>query len=409
MKKVPFFFLVISAVFLCTVGCKFDPRPMEALPTPVAEMETTGEELHLAKFSSGQGYYSVEPYRGHSAITYADYATRQHIILCGRPECEHKDNSCTAYPPYGDAQTPPVLRVVNNKLLIIQTSASETAPPEIWSAELDGSNVSLMCKFPSNWAIDERIYTDEKQLYFFAEQVDHATMERTLLIIGVDTTSGQYETLYEISDQEMRAFILTAFERNLVLETLPLSNTGKILVECRLFNVDTRVLSEPRIQVDNDEMGILGIAQNLYIVDPEKADITIENMARDQRENVSYAKLYDWVDRDKTSRPLVFHAFDDWFRFEFILSYGTKKNVQEFIANIQTGEFHEMTLDSSYNGNPILILDEVGNTLFVRADWVVEGDETNPLKVIPQYAFISKQDYSASNPNYQYFALLNEQ
>lgn len=405
MKKTIFSILAIGIAFLCT-GCKAGNGRSETLPVPTENVGAAAQ-VHLAKFSSEQGYYSMELYQDHPVITYADYETRQHIVLCSRPECQHNDSSCTAYPPYRDRENPPVLRVVNSKLLIMQTSTSEMSPPQIWSADLDGSNAALLCEFPSNWTIDERIYTDEKELYFFANQVDHDTTEMARLIVKVNVTTGKYETLYEMPDQTMTAFILTAFERNLVLEALPLYDGGEMMVECRLFNVDKKALEQPCAQVNNEELGVFAVAQNLYIIDFEKDEIRIEDLATGKSEKVSYAQLYTQVERNKTSLPFVFHAFEDWFRFEFMLLDRSNKNIQEFVMNVRTGEFHEMTLDSSYNNNPILILDELKDILFVRADWVVEGEGLNVRSVIPRYAFISKKDYSTSTANYQYFELFH--
>lgn len=362
------------------------------------ETVASGTPLRQANSSSADGYYSIGTPFSSPLITYIDYKTSQRIILCARPECGHNDPSCTAFCMDSSSYTPSLF-VVGDYLYRLQSVASEISAPNIMRSALDGSNPEEFCQFPSNWDLGLIAYTDDESLFFLVNYADKESAQLHWSVISVNLDTGTYEYLYQFELNQSVGYVFTTFDRNLVIKLYPQNLPGGAPAECRLFNVDTCQLSDPIVQVDNEEVGIFAEGNTLFLVDYENEQLRLCNMANSEWTSISYAPLCDSIN-SPVNKPFVFYVFDEWLRFEFWDSenYATQAC---FLFNMESQEFIPFDLRMSYNENWITILQIRGDNLLVQSGWLVEQDGETVTNVNAQFAFISKNDFLNSRPVYQ--------
>lgn len=96
--------------------------------------------------SNEEGCYFIKTEEESTHLAYYDYATQQEIYLCNKPECQHKDSTCTAY--LDGASSMSQLFVYKNHLYIVENigltmnalGESQALSPQVIQIDLDGQN-----------------------------------------------------------------------------------------------------------------------------------------------------------------------------------------------------------------------------------------------------------------------------
>lgn len=106
-----------------------------------------------------------------SNLLYLDYATRQAIVVCEKPDCLHNDETCTAFFPYryGAANS----CVVGNYLYIIFSgSEKENILPALYRIDLNGQNRTQLATLPSEFDYNNPVATDGEKLYTVCNRIE---------------------------------------------------------------------------------------------------------------------------------------------------------------------------------------------------------------------------------------------
>lgn len=392
MEKIIMLLIVLAAILF--TGCKVAERGTTKVDENLSQTEqniTLKHGIRHACAATKDGVYRLGYWKGHSVITYIDYTSLKEIILCGRPECSHSDESCSAFIPDNESDTALGLQVVGNKLLRIYVSASQSALPNIWAYDLDGTNPKKLCEFPANWHLDPRIYEDGENLYIIAQIVDENEGGTTQKLIKVGIADGQYDVIQELPEDA--AFILQGgFERNLWMMSM---NDESMLTELSLINVDTGEIERNITQADTSEIGLVVKEESIYLVSDKKKEINRRNYKTGEETVISFADITKDAGRINEGRTFLGFPFPD------IAQIGWYDNEQlvQYLMDLNTNSWKRFTLLNLYNGSPLAIYGETEDDLLVQMDWFEPTEEHPPMA---RYAMISKEDYRKSEPNYRY-------
>lgn len=187
-------------------------------------------EIGATGFSSDTGYYHVDTNKnGFGVLRFVDYASAKDVVVCNRPECKHKDESCTAYIPFGSSGVNPI--PVGDKLILLYRGnpfnfdvVGNVGAARIEVMEQNGANRTIPYVFDGTTSIstglgiDKRSFAkDEQNLYFIAEQILNSSngVEVKPFLCAYNISSQQVFMLKEL-DSNPR--IIGAFADNIVLE-----------------------------------------------------------------------------------------------------------------------------------------------------------------------------------------------
>lgn len=198
--------------------------------SPQGEVSLLPVEIGSTGFSSDTGYYHVDTNKnGFTVLRFVDYASAKDVVVCNRPECKHKDESCTAYIPFGSSGVNPI--PVGDKLILLYGGnpfnfdvVGNVGAARIEVMEQNGANRTIPYVFDGTTSIstglgiDKRSFAkDEQNLYFIAEQILKSSngVEVKPFLCAYNISSQQVFMLKEL-DSNPR--IIGAFADNIVLE-----------------------------------------------------------------------------------------------------------------------------------------------------------------------------------------------
>ncbi len=198
--------------------------------SPQGEVSLLPVEIGATGFSSDTGYYHVDTNKnGFTLLRFVDYASAKDVVVCNRPECKHKDESCTAYIPFGSSGVNPI--PVGDKLILLYGGnpfnfdvVGNVGAARIEVMEQNGANRTIPYVFDGTTSIstglgiDKRSFAkDEQNLYFIAEQILNSSngVEVKPFLCAYNISSQQVFMLKEL-DSNPR--IIGAFADNIVLE-----------------------------------------------------------------------------------------------------------------------------------------------------------------------------------------------
>lgn len=407
MKSIRTIILAVLLAFglFAFSSCAKNGAPSEGLSVSASQATDNTNDAapaaaHISIVSAGNetGFYSVEEYEGQGIVAYIDYDSHTQLPLCGRPECRHSDSSCTAYALVENASVP-VLAVVNDKLVIVQTEAGTNSLPHISVAGLDGSDLQLLCELDSSMSVSPQLYTDGANLYalvtLYSGSGSHLELYR------FDLSDGSYESLCSFP-KGVNGTIASGFDMCLTLIFTRIEEaTGTVEDFAQVFHADTNTLDDPVISRSGDAEGPFTIYNNTLIsLDTRDASAATMTFADLKSGSVLEYKTDALASAAGMSQATlnVFNLWDGWYRIT--LSYG--EQFASFNINPATGDFFPMTLYYEDSVNVVLVFAERGNELLVRADWDETRDGASLTDLKPVYALISKDDYLHSVPDYTY-------
>ena len=390
-------------------SCAKNGAPSEAPSVSASQAadNTNGavpETAHISFVSAGNesGFYSVEDHNGHEIVAYIDYATHTQLPLCGRPECQHSDSSCSAYALVENVSVP-ILAVINDKLLIVQTEVGADTLPHISVAGLDGSDPKLLCELDSSISVSPQLYTDGANLYALVTL--YSASGSHLELYRFDLEDGSYESLCSFADGA-NGMITSCFDMSLTLLFTRIDEeSGSVEDYAQVFHVDTNTLDDPVISLSGVSEEAYTIYNSTLITLDTKDALTATMTFTDLRTGSSIEyKTNALASAAGMSQAAlnVYDLWDGWYRIT--LSDGER--FASFNVNPATGDFFPMTLYYEGSTNVVLVFAERGNELLVRADWNETRDGAALTNLSPVYALISKDDYLHCVPNYTYIERL---
>ena len=140
---------------------------------------------------------------GSCNIMYADYSSGKVLYLCSQANCAHNNSSCTSYIIPSSGGVSPM--VVGEKLILVSQKSpyiesDDDKSSYIMTADLDGSNRTVLTQFKSNQFLEKPMLSDGNYLYLrLTTQVDADTEKADL--IRIDCISGETEFLRSMDSQ----------------------------------------------------------------------------------------------------------------------------------------------------------------------------------------------------------------
>ena len=387
--------LFLSACGGSGAGGSADPSAAPATAESSAEQSAATKELQLVSAGNADGYYTTEEWGNAAIVTYIDYASRQQMPLCSRPECAHSDSSCTAYALIENMAVP-VLALLEDQLAIIQTAPTEDAPARVMLCRPDGSNPQTLCQLDATVTLRPEIYTDAQNLYALAGTVQNSTP--VMQLIRISLQDGRVDLLYtfpENSDAQLLTGFGTRLGLSLAYEEL---STGETRYAVELYDTATGEMEQPLVEQPFDsQQGATLFGDVLVQTTGQQATFT----------DLSDGTILTWQADTLAAQAgmpnaqiIVFGLWDGWYRVQ-LLDAETNR-IADYHVNPSTGETIPMTLYYKDQQNVILVLAQSGDNLLVRAAWNMQQSGGDITSLRPVYALISRDDYLHSRPNYQY-------
>lgn len=287
--------------------------------------------------TSKKGYYFLRDEEEKSYISYYDYASKQEVYLCDKPECQHKDETCTTYLESGSSVMNQIL-VYGDRLYMIETMGfgmdaleeRERKEPGIVRMDLDGQDRKELCRLDDGYEfeLNNLIFADD-ELYIPVTKTQNVevnlneTMQITANknLCSVSLKTGDMTKMFDMKYKN----ILSGEGRQLIMSTMGYSKDpqkyldeknykkyDKLMMNAKvnyeIYNVDTK--ESKTVQVNHQEIGnyyqnkIYYIEKNqLYILDLETEKIShIIDLPRGSTYNFSmivndYAIIGQWKDK----------------------------------------------------------------------------------------------------------------
>lgn len=446
MKKITSLFLgiLISIPLLCS--CSTQNRSETTAPpnTPSATdspgMETpkvasSKEKLRLIQPYYGSGnkngfYYLPEEASedGYINIRYIDYASKQDIVLCNKPNCKHDNETCTSYVNCEDA---PDIQLIADEanLYIISSSTKGISFSATQDTSVDSSSIdSSLTIYRANLDGSNRIE--------IANLEDGSQLQSNDYILG---DNKLYFVIYKTKQVTIDSSIHSVTQKKELVEVDLLHNTVKTIFDfmnCDIVGVwDGRILvkkmhfkKNPDEMSDNEFRNALNKLKVSFFSLDIKSNQTITHLETDYKnaEDICYedGKLYFSKNKDKILKCLelqtnktkivtkklpggymdkiidgkLLYNCDDgkYLNAEFTDSYG---------IDLKSGAISKRNLFIAKPRMPVEILADTGNYYLVRSDCTYKEEKTwaGTMQVsITSYinSFISKKDYWKSNANY---------
>ena len=287
--------------------------------------------------TSKKGYYFLKDEEEKSYISYYDYASKQEVYLCNKPECQHKDETCTAYLESGSSMMNQIL-VYGDHLYMIETMGfgmnalgeREQKGPGIVQMDLDGQNRKELCRLDDGYEFelnnlifaDDELYipvTKTQNVEVNLNETMQVTTDKNLCSINLKT--GDITKVFDMKYKN----ILGGEGRQLIMSTMSYSEDpqkyldeknykkyDKLMMNAKvnyeIYNIDTK--ESKTVQVNHQEIGnyyqnkIYYIEKNqLYILDLETEKIShIIDLPKGSTYNFSmiindYAIIEQWKDK----------------------------------------------------------------------------------------------------------------
>ena len=347
-----------------------------------------------------QGYYELEITGTNlQNILYTDFETGTRVFLCNRPECTHRDESCTSVLTGGGYLFP-----LNGKIGIFQPGGTSPELPDserkcrIYQMNTDGSERKELCALAPDISPFSGPATDGKFLYFIA-----------VVIPETEKGSEAYE-LVRVSLQDGAATTLKTFENNLpylggafedkLLLEYSTEKDGSYVYQCSVYSLST---NEETFFYENPVQGFVR-DNKVYVIDPQEKkvqEVSADGTTREWAIDLTIpenAYIDNGGEEFVPSGYLAFTVFADG-------------SGQRYLLNKQTGELTQSTLNYTwYDGSerPIYVLTQIGERLLVinkselaNMEYLEENGELSVREsILEGYAFLSVQDYLSSTPNY---------
>ena len=416
-KKRLIVLLALMALTACSANKNENFTQDQSSPTITENTSPiiTESEITLCSASAKDGYYEINQYfDGGSSLTYWDYANGKNIFLCPNPNCSHDTNTCPSFFSYATTSTMPGgVLVVDNRLLVIQTLATEKSTPHIDVMDSTGNLIKQIQGFQASQTLPGSFtsdyYTDGENLYFSIADVDSESATTVCKIVRVSLTDGSIDILKEFSDNTLQVNIVAASGRDLIYRKISGESVRSIQYQYFTLNADTK--SETPLVLATDNMhGIEFCGQFIYEYDYNEQMILVRNLLLSTLYEVHTADLENTVTaihgniQSKLLFPLSFTNQYCLVGYKYLTPTNEYQTCYYLLDNT-TGNFREFTLLKTYNESPIDILAVAENGLAVRVDWV-PTETSSPYMLAEELAILAPEDYLLSVPNYVNTAML---
>lgn len=407
----------------------------DTLPNKGKKTENSSKTEKLTLLTSedynyfDKGYYYIGFGKEGYNIKYFDYAAKQEIFLCSKPNCKHNTKECPSFLEFIDESQ---IFVYNNHLYLISTTAKEEemsmggengfmignvnqTSPSIYIMDLDGTNRKKIFECPSEIGMIPCAIEGNTLYAFFTKNKSISigtnkttTLETERKLVSIDLESKKYKEIHNSKNQSL----LGIYKNNLVIEEIVykedpekflkndqagiqnlINSTRKI----KLFNLETMQEIEVYQDVYKNIETMMFYGDTVYFLASKGKKIESINVETKQKENV--------IELDKTGAYFE-GIYDGKLQYVYYdKSSDSDKVDKAYYIDLNTKENKEFMLKDA-NGYLVKILTANNKYYFVENGYQLSKEYTtwagNKQRDILRinYALISKEDYWNSKANY---------
>lgn len=362
--------------------------------------------------ASADGYYEFDQFREPHVLYYTDYATRQRVPLCGRPECKHSDETCTAVIPGASG-----IFEMDGHLFIVCTG--ENGAVSLLKMSLNGSERETVAALSSADRYDRAIAGAQNSLFTVMPVYRAEKNMQVPELVHIDLQTGKTQTLVKL-DSEKAWFLVGAAGETLLLKSIGQTNDAPFgspeayasqVHELFVYDVPRAAMTSVLSWKQNEILDAC-YEDKLFLYSPAGAAFSVQRFGADGLEPVL------------TSRPLPLQNATDAYFYGFYDgrlvvelgenlaadSGGADYRWQMFAVDAQSGAVSQLTLKQTSGGVTEFVRPIAGSngTLLVRSGMreqllTFEGQDGSFQQYsawMPVYAMIKSEDFFAGNPRY---------
>lgn len=165
---------------------------------------------------SEAGFYKLYPNsRGGSNLLYFDATSKECVYLCGTPNCQHQDDTCTSWFPFGVGTI--FFSSKQNLLFCIGKADTEPQSGEtIWVMEPDGSDRAIFYQCSSNQTVTGPIAASDESIYITVDSVSRQSAESAKQLIRIDVKTHKSEKVLDLNQSDQ---LYGAVESDLIFKS----------------------------------------------------------------------------------------------------------------------------------------------------------------------------------------------
>ena len=414
------------ALIVCTMvlftGCGPNDTISDSNNT-VPDNEPVGLKLVTSPYGAfnetfgKEGFYKlhVNPTEGCN-ILYTDYATHSAIVLCNRLECQHRNEECPSWFPFKGGRI--FLNAAQDTLFCIgEADAGEQRTETIWRMDLNGSNRRILYQCPPRERIMDAIASDASSLYFSVCTLDYATATYEKNLMQVDMQTGESKPIHPLNDSDWLFGtcgdkLLLLYGKDTQYQYTLFSPSDGTETEVFSFGRDMEK-PETSLQVAPHDGYFYVFSSNEGSVFTPDGDATAQLSKIDMVSGESEILCDDfpWFGAEHS---FIQSFYDNHMIVEL---HDTRENDPakvrhyRYYIDCETSSYTESTLTDTQSllTSDVMIAAETPDCFIVskgmRSTPIVltdtDGSTYERMYTVPDYAFISKEDFWNNRPNYQ--------
>lgn len=378
------------------------------------------------------GYYRLlRNDDGYTNILYTDYSTGKEVYLCNKPECHHKDDTCTSYLNNGDIAE---LFVYKDHLYLIENSASEVmvfnddgssttkkqTGPCIYQMDLDGQNKKEIYQLKEGYSFETGdLVLDGNDLYLSitkeesieVESHSHMQVQTSNELYKIDLENGQAQKMIDLydglSDRNIsavdgRKIILSGYycqeDPQKYLDKQDYDGYDKAMMNSQplyeVYDIDTQ--EKQTFQLKNESSGEYYHGK-LYSLDEENVEM-FDLSTQKTKKLLSLPKGYTY-NSDLVNNWFIIHQWKD------------QKFQKTYYINLDNPNLKELKQYTKAPKEPVSILSVGTNQLFVMYDrdggYEKTWAGTMQYEVKKEYrGLISFDDFFNNQKNYKKVSMI---
>ncbi|MEG0736776.1 MAG: hypothetical protein RR441_07900 [Longicatena sp.] len=259
MKKI---LIVALSILLCACSSNKTDEKTEVSTSGKNTSAQNLQYLNLSEgFSTEDGFYHmvmVDNEKGETRynIRYFDYASKQEVYLCDKPQCSHDNDSCTSYLPLGGLTS---LFVSNNHLYLLKNPSmgnvvkadgsiekEQGNPSILYRMDIDGKNKKILCKLEEGFEFESTVIAlSEDTLYVVASKHDLIAMDENSsteiktdsFLYKINLENGEKSTSQNMKDK----FMVGAKQNTILFQNLHYSQDLDELLKNKDYETYDRV------------------------------------------------------------------------------------------------------------------------------------------------------------------------
>lgn len=362
--------------------------------------------------STANGYYELDISQNPAVLFYTDYATQQRIPLCGRPECTHSDESCTAVIPGAEG-----IIHLDGKLFVFCMKQDGSLP--VIKMNYDGSERETIFMLNSTDRYDKAFAGTQRSIFTVAEVYHPETDKHVSELIMVDLQEGKIQTLTQLDNQGYW-FLVGASGKYLLLKSIKQTGAAPFgspeayasqVHELFLYDVQQAFMTSILSWTQGELLDVC-YEDKLFLYNSSEATFSVQRFCADGLEPLLISQPLPL----QNARDAFFYGlYDGRVVVEMGENIVTEGNGSEyrwrmFAISTQDGTVTELTLRQTYPsaGDFVRPLAESNGTLLVKYSVKEElrtaegqdGSLEQYQTYVPVYAMIDSADFFSNNPRF---------